>query len=315
MDKPPNIIFFGTPDFAVPALNAICRSRFNVSMVVTRPDRPKGRGRKMLPSPVKTAAKSLGYEVLQPESIKTESFYRTAADTNPDFLVAVAFGKLIPDRLLSLPKICPVNIHPSLLPRYRGPAPIQWALINGENETGVTIMTLDSGMDTGDILISEIEKIQPDDTSAALHDRLAETGASLLIQAIDGLLDGSITPSPQDSSKATYAPLLKKADGLIDWSLPSEKIEAFIRGMTPWPGAFTFFNEKRLKIFKVKQAVPAENAVPGTIIKGFQDELRVATGNGALSILEIQGASGKRLAIRDFLRGATIPEGTVLQLT
>ena len=313
MDKSPNIIFFGTPDFAVPSLNALIRSCFNVSMVVTQPDRTKGRGRKMLPPPVKIAAKNLGYEVLQPESIKTESFYRTAADTRPDFLIAVAFGNLIPDRLLSLPKISSVNIHPSLLPKYRGPAPIQWALINGENETGVTIMTLDSGMDTGDILISEIETIRPDDTSADLHDRLAERGASLLIKALDGLLSGSITPRPQNSSEATYAPLLKKADGLIDWSIPSEKIEAFIRGMTPWPGAFTFFNEKRLKIFKVKQAARVEDATPGRIIKSFQDELHVATGNGALSILEIQGASGKRLFIREFLRGTTIPEGTVLQ--
>ncbi len=313
MNKSPNIIFFGTPDFAVPSLKALIQSRFNVSMVVTQPDRPKGRGRKMLPSPVKTAAEHLGYKVLTPESIKTESFYRAAAEACPDFLIAVAFGKLIPEKLLSLPKICPVNIHPSLLPKYRGPAPIQWALINGENETGVTIMTLDSGMDTGDILMSEIEKIGPDDTSADLHDRLAVRGANLLLKALDGLLDGSITPRPQNSSEATVAPLLKKTDGLIHWSLPSEKIEAFIRGMTPWPGAFTFFNEKRLKIFKVKPADPLEDAAPGTIIKSFQDELRVMTGNGALSILEIQGASGKRLVIQEFLRGTTIPEGTVLQ--
>jgi len=312
MNKSPNILFFGTSDFAVPALNTLHRSRFTVSMVVTQPDRPKGRGRKILPPPVKITGQQLGLEVLQPESIKTESFYRAAADIRPDFLVTAAFGKHIPDRLLSLPKISPVNIHPSLLPKYRGPAPIQWALINGEYETGVTIMIPDSEMDTGGTLIRQVEKIRPDDTSATLHDRLAEIGANLLMKALEGLVSGSMTPVPQNHSEATHAPLLKKEDGRINWSLSSEKIENFIRGVTPWPGAFTFYDQQRLKIFKVKQAAAAYDTAPGTILKGFQNELRVSTGDGALSILELQGASGKRLPIREFLKGAAIPEGTIL---
>jgi len=191
------------------------------------------------------------------------------------------------------------------------PAPIQWAVISGDKETGVTIMVLDTGMDSGDILLVEKEKIFPDDTSATLHDRLAEKGANLLVTALEQIEANNLHPIPQDHSQAVIAPLLKKEDGRIDWTQDAERIEAFIRGMTPWPGAFTFWGEKCLKLFKAKTASIAEPSLPGTIIQGFQDELRVSTGKGALSILEIQGSSGKRLPIRDFLRGARITPGMV----
>ncbi|MFH2066602.1 MAG: methionyl-tRNA formyltransferase [Pseudomonadota bacterium] len=311
MNKAPSIIFFGTPEFAVPALHSLDKSRFKVSLVVTQPDRPKGRGRKMMPSPVKIAAQQLGYEILQPDSIRSDDFHNKIASCSPDYLVVVAFGQFIPDNLLSLPRKYPVNIHPSLLPRYRGPAPIQWAVINGDHETGVTIMVLDSGMDSGDILLAETEKIFLDDTSATLHDRLAEKGAALLVTALEQIETNAIHPVPQDNASVSIAPLLQKTDGRIDWTLDAEKIEAFIRGMTPWPGAFTFWSDMRLKLFKAKPVSMVEAACPGTIIQGFQDELRVSTGKGALSILEIQGSSGKRLTVRDFLRGTPILPGMI----
>ncbi len=311
MNKSPGIIFFGTPEFAVPALHSLHKSRFTISLVVTQPDRPKGRGRKLLPSPVKTAALQLGYEVLQPDSIRSDHFHQTIVSYNPDYLVVVAFGQFIPKNLLTLPKRYPINIHPSLLPRYRGPAPIQWAVINGDKETGVTIMVLDAGMDSGDILLAEKEKIFPDDTSATLHDRLAEKGANLLVNALEQIEANNLKPIPQDHSQAIVAPLLKKEDGRIDWTQDAQRIEAFIRGMTPWPGAFTFWGEKCLKLFKAKTASMTDPVLPGTIIQGFQDELRVSTGKGALSILEIQGSSGKRLSIRDFLRGTRITPGMI----
>lgn len=302
----------GTPEFAVPALCALHESRHHILSVVTQPDRPKGRGRKPMPSPVKKVAQELGYELLQPESIKTPEFCAQVSCYLIDFLVVVAYGNIITQELLDLPQIAAINIHPSLLPKYRGPAPIQWALINGDKKTGVTIMELDTGTDSGDILLVSEEPIQPDDTAADLHDRLSRRGASLLLQAIDGIGDGTVKPTPQDHDHVTYAPMLKKKDGEIDWRKTSNQIDAFVRGMTPWPGAFTFLSGKRLKIFRVAEAKAASPAKPGTVIKGFSDELRVATGSGALSVLELQTESGKRLTIQDFVRGNPVPEGSVL---
>ncbi len=323
MDQKFNIVFMGTPEFAVPALHALYKKKYNVSLVVTQPDRPKGRGRKIVSPPVKQEAIRLGYKVIQPESIKpksiknapgkTDDFYNHLKHLEPDFLVVVAFAGILSDKLLSLPRLGAINIHPSLLPKYRGPAPIQHALINNEKETGVTIMMLDSGLDTGDILMSQKTTISDDDTSETLHDILSKKGAELLVSTLDKFQKNTIKRIPQDHSKATYAPLLKKKDGLIDWSLPSDKLAAFIRGMTPWPGAYTFNNGKRIKIFKVKSAIKNEAVAPGTVLKGFSDELRISTENEAISVLEIQGASGKRLQIRDFLKGCKIPPGTAFQ--
>ncbi|MDM8526549.1 methionyl-tRNA formyltransferase [Desulfococcaceae bacterium HSG8] len=307
------IIFMGTPDFAVPALKALGENSFDVALVVTQPDRPKGRGRKLLPTPVKKAAAELGYDVIQPESVRTDKFMKQVKDIGPDLFVVVAFGHILPRQILDVPKTGAVNIHASLLPKYRGPAPIQRVIMNGEKETGITIMFMDQGMDTGDILLSGKTEIMPDDTSASLHDRLSVLGAELLIKTLKKFEVRDIKPVPQDHEQATYAPMLTKADGRINWEEPAQVLEAFIRGVTPWPGAFTFHGDKRLKIFK---AVPVETDVsepPGTVIRSFPDELRVATGRGALSVLEIQGASGKRLSVRDFLRGYEMSPGTVLK--
>jgi len=302
----------GTPDFSVPPLKSLHKNGYDVPLVVTRPDRRKGRGRKLLPPPVKVMAMELGCEVIQPVSVKTDEFAEHIRDIRPDLFVVVAFGHILPASLLSIPRIGAINIHASLLPKYRGPAPIHWAIINGEKETGISTMFMDRGLDTGDILLTEKTDISSDDTTASLHDRLSLMGADLLIRTLKAFEDEDITPVPQDHSQATYAPMLSKKDGHLNWKKSANALESFIRGMTPWPGAFTFHGDRRLKIFKAEPLPSDSDAAPGTVIKGFSDELRVTTGDGALSVLEIQGASGKRLLIRDFLRGHSIPVGTVL---
>ena len=311
MNKPFNVVFMGTPDFAVPSLNAVNDFGCKVSLVVTQPDKPKGRGRKLAPPAVKVAASALDLPVIQPVSVKTDDFYHQISEIAPDLLVVVAFGHVLPKKILEIPTYGAINVHASLLPKYRGPAPIQWAIINGDAETGVTTMLMDKGLDTGEMLLAIKTPINPDDTSETLHDRLAIDGASVLKNTLNAMENQTIRPISQQHALATYAPMLFKKDGHIDWSLSAKKIEQFIRGMTPWPGAFTYDGEKRLKIFKAIIKPVDTSEEPGTVIEGFSNELRVATGDGALSITEIQGSSGKRLKISDFLRGSQIPPGTV----
>jgi methionyl-tRNA formyltransferase len=306
------IIFMGTPDFAVPSLDLLSQEDYEIALVVTQPDRPKGRGRKLVPPAVKVKALALNIEVSQPSTLKSDKFADQIKSLQPDFFVVIAFGQILSEKVLQLPKFGAINIHASLLPKYRGPAPIQWAIINGESYTGVTTMFMDKGMDTGNILLTKKEPILPEDTAATLQDRMAKAGAELLIKTLKYFVANKIKSRPQDHSKATYAPLLKKQDGHINWQRPAEKLESFIRGMTPWPGAFTFHNEKRLKIIKAAPILEGVSEAAGTILKTFPDELRVATGKGALSILEIQGPSGKRLDIAEFLRGYRLPAGTIL---
>ena len=303
----------GTPDFAVPALQALIQNGYRVPLVVTQPDRPKGRGRKSAAPPIKTKARELGLEVLQPSTLKDEKLRDQIKTLQPDFFVVVAFGHILSEKILRLPKRGTINIHASLLPKFRGPAPVQWAIINGESQTGITTMLMDTGVDTGDILLTREEPILAEDTAATLHDRLAISGAKLLIKTLEGYANETIKPIPQDHSGATYAPLLKKQDGHIRWHQPAEKLDAFIRGMTPWPGAFTFHNKNRLKILKAAVIPQKIMEPPGTVLRAFPDELRVATASGALSILAVQGPSGKRLSIADFLRGYTLPVGTLLK--
>ena len=312
MKKKAGIIFMGTPEFAVPSLKALHKNDQDIALVVTQPDRPKGRGRKLTSSPVKETAMNLGFSVIQPSSIRTAEFMCCIEKYAPDFIVVVAFGHIIPKNILAISKIATINIHASLLPKYRGPAPIQWAIINEEKKTGVTTMLMDEGLDTGDILLSSKIEIASDDTSGTLHDRLADLGADLLIQTLIAFEAGNINPISQDHSQTTYAPMLKKNDGRMNWERPADALEAFIRGMTPWPGAFTFHENKRLKIFRAKTIVMDTEASPGTVIKSFPDELWISTGKGVLSIMELQGESGKRLLIKDFLRGYKLPPGTHL---
>jgi methionyl-tRNA formyltransferase len=313
MNKELQIVFFGTPDFAVPTLKKLFYGRHKVAMVVTQPDRPKGRGQKILPTPVKKAAMELGLTVYQPKTVNTSDFYEKVAETAPDFFVVAAFGQIFSERLLKIPKKGAINVHASLLPKYRGAAPIQWALIKGEKETGVTTMLMEKKMDAGDILLSSSTPIESIDNAGTLHDRLADMGATILLDTLDKLEKNEIHPTPQDHSQATYAPMLKKEDSHIDWKQSPEIIETFIRAMAPRPGAFTFHKNRRLKIFRALPVPGEKNAIPGTVLKGFENEVRVASGqDGALSILEIQGGSGKRMKINDFLRGNSILPGSTL---
>lgn len=302
----------GTPDFAVPTLEALHDSDHEVVLVITQPDRPKGRGRKLTASPVKKIAEQFQYPVFQPKSIRTRPALQKIEAARADFLVVIAFGHVLPPEILEIPKFGAINSHASLLPKYRGPAPIQWALILGEKETGVTTMIMDKGLDTGDILMVAKEPIGPQDTAGTLHDRLAVVSAELLIDTLDAYAKGNLRPAKQDSDQATYAPLLKKHDGHINWRKPATAIKNFIRGVTPWPGAFTFHGGKRIKVFKSRPIDKACDQHPGTVLESFPDSLWVATGEGVLSILELQGASGKRLAVADFLRGYSLTPGEEL---
>ena len=312
MKKPYRIVFMGTPDFAVPALEALHNSEHEVALVVTQPDRPKGRGRKLTAAPVKKFAQSHQYPVFQPESLKSPEAQQPLAAVHPDLLVVIAFGHVLPAAVLEIPKYGAINSHASLLPKYRGPAPIQWAVINGDRETGVTTMMMDTGVDTGDILMTAREPIGPEDTAGQMHDRLALVGADLLITTLDALAQGTLPPIVQDAEQATYAPLLKKRDGQIDWRKPAAAIESFIRGVSPWPGAFTFHGGKRIKVYKARPIDGRTNHQPGTVIESFPGDLWIATGEGVLSIQELQGASGKRLAVDDFLRGYLLTPGEQL---
>ncbi len=302
----------GTPDFAVPPLKSLYENGYTVEAVVTQPDRPKGRGQKVISPPVKKTARALGYEILQPESIRADRFEARIKQIEPDFFVVAAFGHVLPKHILTLPKFGAVNIHASLLPNYRGAAPIQWAIINGEKQTGITTMLMDEGLDTGDILLTESTDITHKDTAGTLHDRLAEIGADLLVRTLKGIETETIRPIPQDHSAATYAPMLQKKDGLINWEHSAETIEIFIRGMNPWPCAFTVYQNRRIKVYRAEIAEMESPEPPGTVIRGFADELRIAAGEKALSILELQGESGKRLPVNEFLRGRKIPPGAKL---
>jgi len=301
----------GTPQFSVPGLQALHQNGYEIALVVTQPDRPRGRGRRITPSPVKQTAQDLRYPVIQPTSIKTPEFADQIKSLEPDFQVVIAYGKILPENVLALPRLGTINIHASLLPKLRGAAPIQWAVINGEIETGVCSMRMDKGMDTGDILLTARQPVIPDDTAGTLHDRLAVKGATVLIDTLKAYADNTIQPVRQDHNLATYAPMLTKDDGLINWNKSAKSLESFIRGVTPWPGAYTFWGDKRLKIFKSTPITAEISEPPGTVVIGFPDELRVATGEGVLSVQEIQGASGKRLTVKDFLRGHPIKPGTI----
>jgi methionyl-tRNA formyltransferase len=306
------IIFMGTPQFSVPGLQALHQNGHEVVLAVTQPDRPKGRGRRITSCPVKQTAQDLGYPVIQPGSIKSPDFADQIKSLKPDFQIVIAYGKILPENVLALPRIGTINIHASLLPKLRGAAPIQWAVINGEPATGVCSMLMDKGMDTGDVLLAAEEPIKSDDTAGSLHDRLAVKGATVLIDTLQAFADNTIQRIAQNHDLATYAPMLTKDDGFINWNKSAVSLNSFIRGVTPWPGAHTFWENKRLKIFKTTFIPTETSEPPGTVLMGFPDEPRVATGQGVLLIEEIQGASGKRLAVKEYLRGNPIQPGTVL---
>ncbi len=299
------IIFFGTPDFALPSLDALLRAEENVVAVVSQPDKRKGRKSTPSPTPVKELALRNGLSVLQPENIKSQIFIDELRELNPDLFVVVAYGKILPSELLKIPPLGCINLHASLLPKYRGAAPIQWAIINGEKTTGVTTMLMDEGMDTGDILLQEEMEITSDDTAETLSKKLAKSGASLLIKTIIKIKDGSITPILQTGTPS-YAPPLKKDDGKIIWTNTSQEIFNFVRGMYPWPGAYCYLEKKRIKIIRVK--VIEGDGKPGRI-ESAGKELIVGTGKGLISIIELQPEGKKPMTSNAFIQGRHLKEG------
>ncbi|MGD9823287.1 methionyl-tRNA formyltransferase [Desulfobacter sp.] len=307
--KNTRIVFMGTPEFSVPALEALAKEPgFDVLLAVTQPDRPKGRGKKLSPSAVKQAALNLGIEVFQPEKINTPEAIALISGLEPDYFVVVAFGQILSRQMLDTPKTYPINIHASLLPKYRGAAPIQAAVLNMDEQTGVTTMVMAEKMDAGDMLLMETTPVDPQETASMLHDRLSQMGAQLIIKTIHGIEQGKITPVPQDHSKATYVSMLKKSDGRINWQGSNKAVCAHINAMTPWPGAFTELCGKRLKIFK---AVPSSLSIPASVLPGTlvccdDKGLFVAAGNGVVQVLELMGSSGKRLDAASFLCGNKI---------
>ena len=308
----PKIVFMGTPEFAVPSLESLLRHDYPIVCVVTQPDRPKGRGQHLIPSPVKAFAQSHRLPVLQPERVRNIEFIDLFRQLAPDLVVVTAFGQKLPGEILQTPKIGCINVHPSLLPKYRGAAPINWTLIRGETKTGVTIMLINEGMDTGNVLTQEETLIAADETFGELYDRLADRGASLLLATIEMILIGTAKQSPQDASGATYAPRLKKEDGLIRWDADIHQTVNLIRGLSPAPCAYTFFKGKMLKIFSAQADEIPVTEIPGTIGRETEKGLPVAAKDGYVYLKVIQLENKKRLSVRDFLRGLRISAGDTL---
>ncbi|MBI5748850.1 MAG: methionyl-tRNA formyltransferase [Nitrospinae bacterium] len=331
-----NIIFMGTPDFAVPTLEGLINSNHKIIAVVTQPDRPKGRGREILPSPVKLAvseanlvvAETNKIDVLQPEKVREPDFIKKIKEYNPDCIVVVAFGHILPKDILNLPRYGCINLHASLLPKYRGAAPINWALINGETKTGVTSMFMDEGMDTGDILIQREIKIKEDDNAGTIHDKLSQMGSDIILETLDGLEKRAIKRIKQDASIATYAPKLKKEDCLIDWSIGAKEIVNRIRGLTPAPGAYTSYNGKRLKItktdykiqdsrFKIQdlklatcnlQLAACKN---GEVFEVNRNGIKVICSNGLIVIKALQPEGKRVMGVGEFISGHNIKAGEI----
>ena len=303
------IVFMGTPAFAVPSLEALLKSDDQVVGVVTQPDRPKGRGQEVSISPIKTICQRENLPVLQPLKMKDPAFLDALRAWQADLIAVAAFGRILPPVILSIPSRGCINVHGSLLPKFRGAGPIQWAVISGETETGITTMLMDEGMDTGAMLLQEKVPILPDDTAGSLSIRLADVGGRLLVDTIKQLKAGTLVPIAQDHSRATLAPMLKKEDGSIDWASSAHEIERRIRGMSPWPGAFTFAGEERWTIWRALVKEATQWAVPGQVISATKEGIAVATGKGTLLITELQPANSRRMAAAQYLAGHKVSSG------
>jgi methionyl-tRNA formyltransferase len=305
------VVFMGTPDFAVQSLNALVDAGHEVKAVITQPDRPKGRGNKMAFPEVKTRALELGLPVHQPDSVKDEAFLELLKSYDPEVIVVVAFGRILPQAVLDLPPYGCVNVHGSLLPEYRGAAPIQRAVLDGRKETGVTTMRMDIGMDTGDMLMQATLPITDEDTTGTMFDKLAELGGKVLIDTLAGLENGTVVPVKQDDSKATHAARILKDDEVIRWEDSAEKIFCQIRGLSPAPGAYTWWNGERLKLWKARISDRETGKAPGTVVAISKNALTVQTGKGCLEVLELQPAGKKAMPAQAFSNGAGVAEGIV----
>ena len=308
-----NVVFMGTPDFAVPTLEMLIAEGHKVSAVVTQPDKPKGRGKKSSMPPVKEVALKHDLPVLQPERIKgDESFFEHIQSLNPDVIVVVAFGQILPESILNIPKYGCINIHGSLLPKYRGAAPIQWSILNEEPKTGVTIMYMDKGMDTGDMLLKKEMIIDPTDTYETLHDKMKIVGVEALKEAWPLIVAGGEGREKQDSEIATYAPPIQKSMGEINWQERTSHIDAKIRGLNPWPGGYTYYKGQVMKVWKALPSEEVHAAEPGTILEVSKKGILVKTLDGSLLIQEIQMPNKKRMPVSEYIKGNTLEVGTLL---
>ena len=308
----PKIVFMGTPEFAVPALKALIEHSHEVVAVITQPDRPKGRGKKIIPSPVKRVAMAYGLEVLQPEKASAPQFCEIIRGRQPDLLVVVAFGQIIKKDLLDIPCWGVLNIHASLLPKYRGAAPIQWAILNNEAKTGLTAMRMDEGLDSGPILLQQEVSVLLDETAGQLHDRLSALAGNFIIRTLEGLAVNRLRETPQEQTEATYAPKIDRGMSLITWEKPAEIISARIRALDPWPGAFTKLRGKDIKLFSSRVLNKDLIGKPGRVAGHEEGGLEVETGKGIIQIRELQVSGKKRLPFKDFLRGFPLDKGTLL---
>lgn len=305
------MIFMGTPDFSVPALKALAEQGHQVIAVVTQPDKPKGRGKAVQMTPVKEAALELNIPVYQPVKVREEGFLQQIEAMKPEVIVVAAFGQILPQRLLDIPKYGCINIHASLLPKYRGAAPIQWVIIDGEKETGITTMQMNAGLDTGDMLEKAVVPIDPEETGGSLHDKLSAAGGKLILSTLDKLEKGQLVPVPQTEENTCYAKMLDKALGKIDWNQDAQRIERLIRGLNPWPSAYTGLEGKTLKLWQAKVVEEDYPGQPGQVVKAGKNELLIKTGKGTLSVLSLQLEGKKRMDTGAFLRGYPVSEGTI----
>ncbi|GAB7028128.1 methionyl-tRNA formyltransferase [Geotalea toluenoxydans] len=304
------IIFMGTPEFACPTLQKLIDRKEEVVAVITQPDRPRGRGQQTLSPPVKVLAEQHGIPVMQPVKVRVPEVVESIRELAPDLIVVVAFGQILPKSLLDIPPYGCINVHASLLPRWRGAAPLNWCIIDGDTETGVTTMMMDVGLDTGDMLLKKTTPIDPDENTQSLHDRLSIIGADALAETLDLLNAGKLVREKQDDALTCYASMLKKEDGLIDWSRDPRSVKNLVRGMTPWPGTYTFLDGKMLKVYRVR--IAEGEGEPGTVIGAGRQGLEVACAGGSVIIEELQLEGKKRLPAGDFLAGYKIATGAKL---
>lgn len=312
IDSPLKVIFFGSPQFALPSLKALMEGEDTVVGVVTQPDRPRGRGKVVSPTPVKVFALKNRFKIFQPQKARDKAFVETVAEMAPDLFVVVAYGQILPQNLLDIPLFGSINVHASLLPQYRGAAPIQWAIICGEHETGITTIKMGAGLDTGDILLQKKVAIERDDTAGSLHDRLAEKGAEVLVETISRLKEGTLKPIVQDNDRATYAPPLKKDHGLIDWYDEARVICNWIRGLDPSPGCRTTWRGKTIKVFDCTVIDGQGPEAPGEIAEVGPDGLKITSGNGYVLVREIQLEGYRRMTASEFILGRDITVGEIL---
>ena len=309
-----NIVFMGTPEFALPTLEKIYNSSHSILSVVTQPDRPKGRGQKNYSSPIKNFSNDNNIPLLQPENVNTQDFINLLSKNRPDYIIVVAFGQILHENLLKIPLQFCINLHSSLLPKYRGAAPINRAILNGDSISGVTTMIMDKGMDTGDILLNQEILIEKNDDAKSLHDKLSESGGELVIKTLARLKNNNLLPIPQNSELATYAPKLKKEESLLNWQLDANDIFNRIRGLTPWPGTHTFYNGKRISILK-GEVIPGEPSDrPGFVERITDSGIEVGTGKNRLKIIELKPEGKKAMSVKSFLSGYIINRGDSLSL-